>query len=169
MAVEVSGEPRSITSSFSTTLTFSRIEFMHWVSRRNTDSSRPRMTNSDLDGFRKRPMSADIHEHFFMSSHTDLGSTAIVASSKYQTLILEFMDEAMSRIAREKRSGPRGSPCCTPESDQIKFPLAMRGVCEPYANDASLKISGQFIKHLRRRIPRRMELKAFWMSSFARM
>ena len=51
-----------------------------------------------------------------------------------------------------KRSGPRGSPCCTPESDQIKFPLAMRGVGEPYAKDTNLKISGQFIKHLRRRI-----------------
>ena len=59
--------------------------------------------------------------------------------------------------------------CCTPESDQIKFPLAMRGVGEPYAKDASLKISGQFIKHLRRRISRRMELNAFWMSSLARM
>ena len=88
MAVEVSGEPRSMTSSFLTRLTFSRIDFMHWVSRRNADSSRPRLTNSDLDGFRIRPMSASIHEHFFMSSHTDLGSPAIVASSKYQTLKL---------------------------------------------------------------------------------
>ena len=47
----------------------------------NADSSRPRLTNSDLDGFRIRPMSASIHEHFFMSSQTDLGSPAIVASS----------------------------------------------------------------------------------------
>ena len=86
MAVEVSGEPRSMTSSFLTKLTFSRIEFMHWVSRRNTVSSRPRLTNSDLDGFRKRPMSASIHKHLFISSHADLGSPAIVASSKYQTL-----------------------------------------------------------------------------------
>ena len=54
-----------------------------------------------------------------------------------------------------------GSPCCTPESGQIKIPLAMRGVCEPYAKDASLKISGQFIKQLRRIISRRMELNAF--------
>ena len=53
MAVEVSGEPRSMTSSFLTKLTFSRIEFMHWVSRRNTVSSRPRLTHSDLDGFSK--------------------------------------------------------------------------------------------------------------------
>ena len=142
---------------------------MHCVSRRNTASSRPRLTNSDLDGFRRRPMSASIHEHLLMSSQADLGSPAIVASSKYQTLKLDFMEEAMSRIALEKRSGPRGSPCCTPESDQIKFPLAMRGVGEPYAKEASLKISGQFIKHLRRRISRRMELNAFWMSSFARM
>ena len=52
---------------------------------------------------------------------------------------------------------------------QIKFPLAIRGVGEPYANDTSLKITRQFIKHLRRRISRRMELKAFFMSSFARM
>ena len=51
----------------------------------------------------------------------------------------------------------------------IKFPLAIRGVGELCANDASLKISGQLIKHLRRRISRRMELKAFFMSSFARM
>ena len=28
--------------------------------------------------------------------------------------------------------------CCTPESDQIKFPLAIREVGEPYVNDASL-------------------------------
>ena len=48
MAVEVSGEPRSMTSSFLTKLTFSRIEFMHWVSRRKADSSRPRLTNSDF-------------------------------------------------------------------------------------------------------------------------
>ena len=95
MAVEVSGEPRSMTSSL-TKLTFSRIEFMHRVSRRNTVTSRPRLTNSDLDGFRIRPMSASMHEHLFMSSHTDLGSPAIVASSKYQTLILDFMEAAMS-------------------------------------------------------------------------
>ena len=62
-----------------------------------------------------------------------------------------------------------GFPCSTPESDQIKIPLAIRGVGEPYANDVSLKISGQFIKHLHRRISRRMELNAIWMSSFARM
>ena len=96
MVVGVSGEPRSMTSSFSTKLTFSRIEFMHCVLRRNTASSRPRLTNSDLDGFRKRPMSASIHEHLLMSSQTDLGSPAIVASSKYQTLKLDFMEEAMS-------------------------------------------------------------------------
>ena len=69
----------------------------------------------------------------------------------------------------ENRSGPRGSPCCTPESDQIKFPLAIGGVGEPYANDASLKISGQFIMHLRRRTYSCMEFKVFLMSSFARM
>ena len=69
----------------------------------------------------------------------------------------------------EKRSGPRGPHCCIPESDQIKFPLAIGGVGEPYANDASLKISGQFIKHLLSRISRRIELNALWMSSFARM
>ena len=52
MAVEVSGEPRSMTSSLAK-LTFSRKEFMHWVSRRNTVSSRPNLTNSDFDGFKK--------------------------------------------------------------------------------------------------------------------
>ena len=164
MAVEVSGELRSMTSL--TKLTFSRMEFMHCVSRRNTVSSRRRLTNSDFDGFKKK---ASMLEHFFMSSHTDLGSPAIVASSKYQTLKLDFVEEAMSWIAREKRSGPGGSPCCTPESDQIKFPLAIRGVGEPYANDASLKISVQFVIHLRRRTSRPMELKVFFMSSFARM
>ena len=71
---------------------------MHWVSWRNTVSSRPRLTNSDLDGFRKRQMSASIHEHLFMSSHTDLGSPAIVASSKYQTLKLDFMEKAIIKI-----------------------------------------------------------------------
>ena len=96
MAVEVSGEPRNMTSSFLAKLTFSRIEIKLWVSRRNTVSSRPRLTNSDLDGFIKIPMSASIHEHLFMSSHTDLGSPAIVASSKYQMLKLDFMEEAMS-------------------------------------------------------------------------
>ena len=55
----------SMTSSFLTKLTFSRIELMHWVSRINTVSSSPRLTNFDLDGFRKRPMSASIHEHIF--------------------------------------------------------------------------------------------------------
>ena len=95
MAVEVSGEPRSMTSSFLTKLTFSRIEFMHYVSRRNT-VSRPRLNNSDLGGFRKRPMSANIHEHLLMSSYTDLGSPAIVASSKYQTLKFDLMEEAIS-------------------------------------------------------------------------
>ena len=84
MAVEVSGEPRCMTSSLAR-LTFSRMEFMQWVSRRNT-VSRPRSTNYDLDGFRKRPMFASIHEHIFMSSHADLGSPAMVASFKYQTL-----------------------------------------------------------------------------------
>ena len=133
-----------MTSSLSK-LTLSRIEFMHRVSRRNTVSSRPRLTNSDVDGFRKRPMSASMHEHLLMSSHTDHGSTAIVASFKYQTLKLDFMEETMSWIAREEISGPRGSPCCTPESDQIKFPLAIRGVGEPYTNYGSLKISGQFV------------------------
>ena len=49
MAVEVSGEPRSMTTSFLAKLTFSRIEFIHWVSRRNTVSSRPELNNSDLD------------------------------------------------------------------------------------------------------------------------
>ena len=96
MAVEVSGEPRSMTSSFIAKLTFSRIDLMHWVSRRNTVSSRPRLTNSDLDGFRKRPRSASIHEHLFMLSHTDRGSPAIVASSKHQTSTLDFKEEAMS-------------------------------------------------------------------------
>ena len=89
MAVGVSGEPRSMTSSL-TKVAFSRIEFMHWVSPKNTVSSRPRLTNSDLDGFRKRPMSACIHYHLFMSSHADIGSPAIVASSKYQTLKLDI-------------------------------------------------------------------------------
>ena len=60
MAVEVSGEPRSMTSSILTKLTFSRIEFMHCVSRRKTASSRPRLTNSDLDGFRKK---TDVSKH----------------------------------------------------------------------------------------------------------
>ena len=87
MAVEESGEPRSMTSSFLTKLTLSRIEFMHWVSRRN-NSPRPRLTNSDLDGFRKRPMSASIREHLSMESHADLGSPAI-GESKLQTLKLE--------------------------------------------------------------------------------
>ena len=49
MAVEIGGEPRSMTSFFSTKLKFSRLEFMNWVSRRNTVSSRPRLTNSYLD------------------------------------------------------------------------------------------------------------------------
>ena len=62
MAVEAIGKPRSMTSSLAK-LTFSRIEFMHWVSRCNTVSSKSRLTNSDLDGFRKRPMSASIHDH----------------------------------------------------------------------------------------------------------
>ena len=96
MAVEVSGEPRSMTCSFLTKVTFFRIVFMHRVLRRNTVSSRPRLTNYDLDGFRKRLMSAGIHEHLFISSQTDLGSPAIVASSKYKTFKLDFMDEAMS-------------------------------------------------------------------------
>ena len=96
MAVEVSGEPRSITSSFLTKLTFSRIEFMHWVLRCNAVSSRPRLTNSDLDGFRSRPISASILEHLFMSSHTVLGSPATMASSKYQMLTLDLMEEPMS-------------------------------------------------------------------------
>ena len=95
MAVEVSGELRSMIS-YLTKQTFSRVEFVHLVSQRNTVSSRPRLTNSDSDGFRKRPMSASILEHLFMSSHTDLGSPAIVTSSKYQTLKLDFMEEAMS-------------------------------------------------------------------------
>ena len=68
-----------------------------------------------------------------------------------------------------KRRGPRGSPCCTPESDQIKFPLARGGVGEPYDKDASQKMSGHFIMHLSRRTSRPMELKAFLMSSFAKM
>ena len=51
MTVEVSDEPRSMTSSFLTKLTFSRIEFMHWVLWRNAVSSRPRFTIYDLDGF----------------------------------------------------------------------------------------------------------------------
>ena len=55
------------------------------------------------------------------------------------------------------------------QSDQIKFPLAIRGVGEPYANDVNVKISEQFIMHLSRRTSRRMELKVFLMSSFARM
>ena len=50
MAVEVNGEPRSMTSSFLAKLTSFSMEFMHWVSRRNAVSSRPRLTNSDLDG-----------------------------------------------------------------------------------------------------------------------
>ena len=96
MTVEVNGEPRSMTSSFLTMLTSSRMEFMHWVSWRNTVSSMPRLTYSDLDGFRKRPMSASIHEHLFMSLQTDLGSPAIVAPKICQTLKLDLMEEAMS-------------------------------------------------------------------------
>ena len=57
---------------------------------------RPRLTNYDLDGLRKRPMSASIHEHLLMSSQTDLGSPVIVASSKYKALKLDFMEDAMS-------------------------------------------------------------------------
>ena len=83
----------------------------------NTVSSRPRLTNSDLDGFRKRSMLASMHEHLFMSSHKYLFSTSIVASSKEQMSKLDFMEEAMLSIAREKRSGSRDSHCCTPESD----------------------------------------------------
>ena len=47
--------------------------------------------------------------------------------------------------------------------------LSIRGVGEPYANDARPKISGQFVIQLRWRTSRRMELKAFFMSSFAGM
>ena len=142
---------------------------MHWISRRNTISSMPRLSNSDLDGFRRRPMSASIHEHLFVSSHADLGSPAIVVLTKHQTLKLDFMHEAMSRIAKENRSGPRRSSCCTPEAENIKFSLGIRGDGDAYDNDTSLKISGQLIMHLRRRATRRMELKVFLMSSFARM
>ena len=71
--------------------------------------------------------------------------------------------------SEENRSEPRGSPYYTSESDQFMFPLDIRGVGEPYANGASLKISGQFIIQLRRRKSRYMELKGFLMSSFARM
>ena len=82
-------------SSFLSKLTFSRVEFIHWVSRRNTVLSMPRLTNSDFDGFRKRPLSASILEHLFMSSHTDHESPAIVASSKYQTLNLDFLKKQL--------------------------------------------------------------------------
>ena len=39
----------------------------------------------------------------------------------------------------------RGGLLVAHQSDQIKFPLAMRGVGEPYTKDASLKISGQYL------------------------
>ena len=68
---------------------------MLWVLRRNTFSSRPRLTNSDLNGFSKRSMSVSILEHLFMSSHTALGSPAIVASSKYQMFKFDLMKEAV--------------------------------------------------------------------------
>ena len=48
MAVEVSGEQGRMTSSFLTKLTFVRIEFMHWVSRRNTISLLPRSVMAKL-------------------------------------------------------------------------------------------------------------------------
>ena len=169
MAVEVSVEARSMTSYFITKLIFSRKELVHMVSRRTTVSSRPRLTNSDFDGFRRRPMSASNLEHIFMLLHTDLGSHAIVASSKYtKTLRLHFMEEATSWIVRGNRSWPRRSPCCTPVAGQINFPLAMREDGEPYANDTSQKISEQSIMYMRRWASRRVELKAFIMSSFAR-
>ena len=96
MAVDVSGEPKCMTSAFLTQLTFSRIEFINWVSRINTISFRPRLTNSDFDGYRKIPLSVNMHEHLFMSSYTDLGYPAIVELSKSQTLKLLLMEEAMS-------------------------------------------------------------------------
>ena len=148
-----------MTSCFLTKLTFSSIEFMHWVLPRNTISSRPRLTNSDLDGFRKRPMSVSILEHLFMSSHADLGSPAI------QIPYARIGFHGISSIVKENICGPRGFPCCAPESDQINFPLAI-GVGEPCA---SLRISGQLAIHLRRRTSRCMELKEYLMSNFARM
>ena len=86
--------------------------------------------------------------------------------------INDWLSEMEAKYAGISKSVARRKPmppCCTPESDQFKFSLAKRGVCEPYANDASLKISGQFIMHLRRRTSRRMVLKAFFMSSLAGM
>ena len=93
MAVEVRGEPRSMTSCFLAKLTFSKIVFMHWDLQGKPVSSRPRLTNSDYDGFKKRPISVSIFEHIFMSSHTDHGFPLIVTSTKYQTIKLDFMEE----------------------------------------------------------------------------
>ena len=49
MDVEVSGGPRSMTCSFFAKMKFPRIKFMHWFSRRNTVSSKPRESNCNVN------------------------------------------------------------------------------------------------------------------------
>ena len=43
----------------------------------------------------------------------------MVASSWYQTLMVEVIDLAMSSMERAKRTGRRGSPCCMPITDMM--------------------------------------------------
>ena len=101
--------------------------------------------------------------HAFFNA--DIGSPVFAALSKCKTLYnISFYCNVMAcRIVL------RGFPCCTPKINHIKFSLAIGGVGEPYTNDTSLEISGNFMVHLHRRSSLHMELKAFLMSSFPSM
>ena len=44
-----------------------------------------------------------------------------VPSSRYKTQNSDLSDEIKSCIARQKRRGPRGSPCCIPSHELMVY------------------------------------------------
>lgn len=64
-----------------------------------------------------KPISLHCKQRDSKSSVTNLLSPPRMPSSRYHKLSSDDSKLTMGLIVRQKRRGPRGSPCCIPEAD----------------------------------------------------
>jgi len=77
------------------------------------------MYSSHLDKFKESPREDDCSKMVVKSAKMDHGHPPRVPSSRYHTLNVVTSSLAKEWIARLKRTGPKGSPCCTPVVDEM--------------------------------------------------
>jgi len=77
------------------------------------------MYSSHLDRFKETPKEDESPKMVVKSAKMDCGDPPRVPSSRYHTLNADPSSQAKEWIARLKKTGPKGSPCCTPVADEI--------------------------------------------------